>query len=54
MSRPTIVIWLVVLLLALNVVTVVTRVIQKCRLPMTSTEHQKSPSLSYGPVNRRN
>jgi hypothetical protein len=54
MFRPTIVIWLVLLLLALNVAAFVTRIIEKCRLPMTSTEQKKSPSLSYRPVNRRN
>jgi hypothetical protein len=32
MFRPTIVIWLVLLVLALNVVAFVTRIIDKCRL----------------------
>jgi hypothetical protein len=53
MFRPTIVIWLVLLAVALNVVAFVTRIIEKCRLPMTSEEHQKEPSLSYRPMNRR-
>lgn len=53
MFTPTIVIWLVLLMLALNVVAFVTRIIEKCRLPMTSEQHQKEPSLSYRPVNRR-
>jgi hypothetical protein len=53
MFRPTIVIWLVLLMLALNVVAFVTRIIEKYRLPMASEDHQKEPSLSYRPVNRR-
>jgi hypothetical protein len=53
MFRPTIVIWLVLLMVALNVVAFVTRIIEKCRLLMTSEQHQKEPSLSYGPVHRR-
>ena len=32
MFRPTIVIWLVLLVLALNVVAFTTRIIEKCRL----------------------
>jgi hypothetical protein len=32
MLRPTIVIWLVLLVLALNVVAFATRIIEKCRL----------------------
>jgi len=52
MLTPTIVIWLVLLLLALNVVASVTRIIEKCRLPATQ-EHPKEPSLLYRPVHRR-
>jgi hypothetical protein len=53
MFTPTTVIWLVLFMLALNVVAFATRIIEKCRLPTTAQEHPKKPSLLYRPVNRR-
>jgi hypothetical protein len=38
MFRTTIVVWLVLLVLALNVVAFVTRIIEKCRLPYDSSK----------------
>jgi len=53
MSRTTIVVWLVLLVLALNVVAFVTRMVEKCRLADRLSKSQKEPFLSYRPVNRR-
>jgi hypothetical protein len=53
MLTPKIVLWLVLLILALNVVAFVTRIIEKCRLSTTPQELSKEPSLFYRPVNRR-
>jgi hypothetical protein len=53
MFTPTVVMWLVLLMLALNVVAFVTRIIEKRRLPTTPQEHPKEPAPLYRPVNRR-
>jgi hypothetical protein len=53
MFRPTIVIWLVLLVLALNVVAFVTHIIDKCRLanrPSKSSERTISFIQSSEPV----
>jgi hypothetical protein len=46
MSRPTIVIWLVLLVLALTVVAFVTRLVEKYRLPDRFSRVREKPSLS--------
>jgi len=53
MLRTTIVVWLVLLVLALNVVAFVTRVAEKCRLANRFSNPQKEQFLSYRAVNRR-
>jgi hypothetical protein len=53
MLRTTIVVWLVLLVLALNVVAFVTRIAEKCRLPIASQNAPKEPFLSYRAKNRR-
>jgi hypothetical protein len=53
MFRPTIVIWLVLLVLALNVVAFVTRIVDKCRLanrPSKSSERALSFIQSSEPA----
>ncbi len=47
------VIWLVLLMLALNVVAFATRIIEKYRLAHRYQNPQKEPFLSHRPVNRR-
>jgi hypothetical protein len=53
MFTPRMVIWLVLLMLALNVVAFVTRIIEKSRLPTTPQERLKEPSLFREGVRRR-
>jgi hypothetical protein len=53
MLRTTIVIWLVLLVLALNVVAFVTRIAEKCRLAITYQNALKEPFLSCRVKNRR-
>jgi len=53
MLRTTIVVWLALLVLALNVVAFVTRIAEKRRLANRSQNPQKDQLLSYGTANRR-
>jgi hypothetical protein len=53
MFTPRMVIWLVLLMLALNVVAFVTRIIEKSRLPTPPQERLKEPSLFSEGVSRR-
>lgn len=46
MFRPTIVIWLVFLMLALTVVTLVSRLVEKCRLGDRFSKVREKASLS--------
>jgi hypothetical protein len=52
MFRTTIVVWLVLLVLALNVVTFVTRIAEKYRLANRLSKCSKEPILSYIAKNR--
>jgi hypothetical protein len=52
MLRTAIVVWLVLLVLALNVVTFVTRIAEKCRLANRCQNAPKEPFLSYTAKNR--
>jgi hypothetical protein len=53
MLRTTIVVWLVLLVLALNVVAFVTRIAEKCRLANRVSKGSEQPFLSYRAKSRR-
>jgi hypothetical protein len=47
MFRPTIVIWLVVLVLTLNVVAFTTRIIEKCRLANRASQNPRENDFCH-------